>query len=125
MKQTYKIFILVLFFSNLSFGQESNVPKGFTKVKGLEYTGKITFYHNKKTNSILALQNKKVKWQYDIISFCGKPTLGKSEIREIGFGYKNNGQKLRVVYGQYSFADIEVETGKIYCSVDEIKPKVK
>lgn len=111
MKITKFGFFLLLVFQ-ISFGQTSDgIPKGFTKIEGLEYVGKITFYLEKKTQTILAYQNGKVKWKATIMKVCGKPSVGKSEIREIRI--ENKG--LKIVYGKHSFANIEAETGKVIC----------
>ncbi|WP_396143895.1 hypothetical protein [Flavobacterium sp.] len=111
MKITKFGFFLLLVFQ-ISFGQTSDgIPKGFTKIEGLEYVGKITFYLEKKTQTILAYQNGKVKWKAAVMKVCGKPSVGKSEIREIRI--ENKG--LKIVYGKHSFANIEAETGKVIC----------
>ena len=111
MKITKLAFFLFLIFQ-VSFGQTKEViPKGFEKLEGLEYVGKTTFYFEKKTQTVLAYQNGKVKWKKEIIKVCGKPSVGKSEIREIRIEDKN----LKIVYGKHSFARIEVETGKVTC----------
>ncbi|RZJ32950.1 MAG: hypothetical protein EOO51_15285 [Flavobacterium sp.] len=115
MKFTKFIFFLILIFQ-LSFCQTNEkIPKGFAKLKGLEYVGKITFYLEKKTQTILAYQNGKIKWKKEVLKVCGKPTIGKSEIRDIRIENKY----LKIVYGKHSFAEIEVETGKVTCDAQD------
>lgn len=109
MKNTASLFLLIIQFS---FGQiTENVPKGFTKLGSLENTKKITFYLEKKTQTVLAYQNGKIKWKRQFIKLCGKPNVGKSEIRNVHI--ENN--SLKLVYGKHSFASIEIETGKVIC----------
>lgn len=105
-------FCLFLTTEQVAFGQTNkNIPKGFEKLEGLEYTGNITFYFEKKTQTILAYQDGKVKWKEKVIEVCGKPSVGKSEIRKIQITSKG----LKIIYGKHSFARIEVETGKVIC----------
>ncbi|AXP82734.1 hypothetical protein CJ739_3673 [Mariniflexile rhizosphaerae] len=106
----YTFFVFLTF--QISYGQsKETIPKGFTKVEGLEYSGHITFYFEKKTQTILAFQNKKAKWNATVMKTCGKPSVGKSEIREI----RIEKEHLKIVYGKHSFAKILIETGKIIC----------
>ena len=98
------------------FGQtENTIPKDFEKIEGLEYTGEITFYLQKKTQTILAYQSGKVKWKEAVVKICGKPSVGKSEIRKIQIEDKH----LKIVYGKHSFARIEMETGKVVCEGED------
>jgi hypothetical protein len=106
----YTFFVFLIY--QMSFGQnKETIPKEFTKVEGLEYIGHITFYFEKKTQTILAFQNEKVKWKATVMKTCGKPSVGKSEIREI----RIEKEHLKIVYGKHSFAKILMETGEIIC----------
>lgn len=114
MKITKFGFFLLLVFQ-ISFGQTSDgTPKGFTKIEGLEYVGKITFYLEKKTQTILAYQNGKVKWKVNAKDVCGKRYAKKSKMKYIGI----RGKYLEVVY-KHRRVNIEVETGKATCEVKE------
>jgi hypothetical protein len=104
-------FFLLLAFQ-ISFGQtKDSIPKNFVKIEGLEYNGEISFYFEKKNQTILAYQNEKVMWKTNVMKICGKPSVGKPKIRLIEIGNKF----LKIVYGKHSFAEIEVETGKVTC----------
>ena len=110
----FTFFLLLLF--QISFGQNRElIPKGYTKLEGLEYIGNITFYFENKTQTILAFQNEKIKWKANVMNICGKPSVGKSKIRSIQI--KNN--CLKIVYGKHSFAKIEMETGKVICESED------
>jgi len=106
----YSFFVFLIY--QMSSGQnKETIPKGYTKVEGLEYIGHITFYFEKKTQTILAFQNEEVKWEATVMKTCGKPSVGKSEIREI----RIEKEHLKIVYGKHSFAKIIMETGEIIC----------
>jgi hypothetical protein len=77
----------------------------------LEYIGNITFYLEKKTQTMLAYKNGKIKWKSNVIKVCAKPAVGKSEISDIQI--EHNG--LKIVYGKHSFAKIVLETGEVIC----------
>ena len=55
-----------------------------------------------------AYANGKLKWQTNIISVCGKPSVGKPEIRVI----KPKADKLLIVFGKHSFAQVDIKNGK-------------
>lgn len=82
---------------------------------GLEYVGNITFYFEKETQTILAYQTGKIKWKANVIKVCGKPSVGKSKIRQIRMFRKDSIEGITIVYGKHSFAKIEMETGKVTC----------
>lgn len=107
-----KFTFFILLFCQISFGQnQENIPEGFTKIEDLEYVGKIFFYMNKKTQEILAYQEGKVIWKQDVMKVCGKPLVGKPEIRAIWIKNKN----LQIVHGKHDYAKIEIETGELVC----------
>jgi hypothetical protein len=106
----YTFFLLLIF--QMSFGQnKETIPKGFVKVKGLEYIGRITFYFEKNTQTIIAFQNEKIKWKVIVIKSCKKPMVGKFEIRDI----KIEKEYLKIDYGKHSFAKILIKKGEIIC----------
>jgi hypothetical protein len=107
-----KIINILFLVFQITFAQTiETIPIGFVKLEGIEYAGKITFYLEKKTQTKLAYQNGKVKWKKEVTKVCGQPIVGKSEIREIRI-QKNY---LKIVYRKHSFAEIEVQTGKVIC----------
>ena len=110
-----KLFFLFLVVSQLSFSQNSSeIPKSYTKLEGMEYIGKITFYYDSKTQTVLALKNGKVEWKVNAKDICGKSFARKSKLRYIGFRNKY----LQVVYKQ-RLVNIEIETGEASCEVKE------
>lgn len=109
------IFFLLLIFQT-SFSQTNEtISEGFTKLEGLEYTGNITFYLEKETQTILAYQRRKIKWEKSIMKVCEKPSVGKTKIREVRIENKY----LKIVYGKHSFVRIEIETGKVICEGED------
>nr|WP_315218594.1 hypothetical protein [uncultured Flavobacterium sp.] len=110
-----KLIFLFLVVSQFSFGQNnSEIPKNFSKVEGLEYIGKITFYFDNKTQTVLALKNGKVEWKVNAKDVCGKSYAKKSKMKYIGI----RGKYLEVVY-KHRRVNIEVETGKATCKIKE------
>lgn len=110
-----KLIFLVLLVSQLSFSQNnSEIPENFTKIAGLEYMGKVTFYYNNKTQTVLASKNDKVEWKINAKDICGKHYAKKSKMKYIEI----RGKYLEVVY-KYRKVNIEVETGKATCEIKE------
>jgi len=79
-----------------------------TKMRGIEHN-KIIYFAESDLQTISAYKNNKLIWQTNVISVCGKPSVGKSEIRYIK--YESN--ELFIVFGKHSFAKIDVKNGKI------------
>ena len=77
------------------------------KMRGIE-SDNVIYYIEKDMQTLSAYTNRKLKWKTNIISVCGKPSIGKSEIRVI----KLRVDKLSVVYGKHSFAEVDINTGK-------------
>lgn len=78
-----------------------------TEMRGLENNG-ITYFVENDLQTLSAHENGKLKWKTNIISVCGKPSVGKPEIRLI----KYKGDKLLLVYGYQSFAEVKIINGK-------------
>lgn len=57
---------------------------------------------------MLAYENGKLKWRTNIISVCGMPSVGKSEIRVV----KPQVGELLIVFGKHSFAEVDIQNGK-------------
>jgi hypothetical protein len=66
------------------------------------------YYIEKDFQTLSAYENEKLKWQTNIISVCGKPSAGKSEIRVV----KPEIDKLLIVFGKHSFAEVDIKNGK-------------
>jgi hypothetical protein len=77
------------------------------KMRGIE-SDNVMYYIEKDMQTLSAYINGKLKWETNIISVCGKPGVGKSEIRVI----KLRVDKLSVVFGKHSFAEVDINTGK-------------
>ena len=77
------------------------------KMRGIE-SDNVIYYIEKDMQTLSAYTNRKLKWKTNVISVCGKPGVGKSEIRVI----KLSLDKLSVVFGKHSFAEVDIYTGK-------------
>ncbi|MEN9655763.1 MAG: hypothetical protein RL311_689 [Bacteroidota bacterium] len=77
------------------------------KMRGIE-SNNVVYYIEKDIQTLSAYENGKLKWQTNIISVCGKPSVGKSEIRVI----KPETYKLLIVFGKHSFAEVDIKNGK-------------
>lgn len=116
MKNIFKFLVLVIF-TQTSFAQ--NFDKNLVskkielnlsfepKMRGIE-SKNIIYYIEKDIQTLSAYKNGKLKWQTNIISVCGKPNVGKPEIRVI----KPKGDKLLIVFGKHSFAEVDIKNGK-------------
>lgn len=56
-------------------------------------------------------KNNQKLWSSNILEKCGKPFVGKPEIRVLEI--KNN--KIFITYGKHNFAEADINTGKINC----------
>ncbi|MGL3002099.1 hypothetical protein [Flavobacterium sp. RSSB_23] len=116
MKNILKIVFFIVF-TQTSFAQKINknlISKKLDlnlslepKMRGIE-SDNVIYYIEKDMQTLSAYTNGKLKWKTNIISVCGKPNIGKSEIRVI----KLRVNKLSVVYGKHSFAEVDINTGK-------------
>jgi hypothetical protein len=70
---------------------------------------KIIYYVEKDLETISAYKNNTIIWQTNVVSVCGKPKVGKPEIRYI----RLNKDKLHVVIGKHNYAEIDIINGKI------------
>ncbi|WP_140511787.1 hypothetical protein [Flavobacterium pectinovorum] len=83
----------------------------------MEYSGGITFYIEKKSEILIAIQNETIKWKADVVKKCGK---SKVEINSI---FIRSGT-LKVSFGKNSIAFVNIENGEIEClTVDKQKRK--
>lgn len=74
-----------------------------TKMRGFEHD-KIIYFIERDLQTVSAYKNTKLIWQTNVISVCGKPSIGESEIRYIK--YESN--KLFIIFGKHSFAEIDI-----------------
>lgn len=88
----------------ISKGSEINFAK--TQKRGIKKNN-IVYYVENDLQTISAYKRKKLKWQTNVISICGKPKNGNPEIRYVGY----NSDKLLIVMGKHHFAEIDVNNG--------------
>lgn len=116
MKNIFNL-LLLIFFTQISFAQKPNtklvakkneINLSFEpKMRGIEVNN-VTYYIEKDMQTISAYKNGKIKWQTNIIYVCGKPGVGKPEVRCL----KIKGGILQVVFGKHSFANVNINNGK-------------
>lgn len=116
MKNIFKFLVLIVF-SQAGFTQ--NFDKKLVskrtelnlslepKMRGVE-NNNVVYYIEKDIQTLSAYENGKLKWQTNIISVCGKPSVGKSEIRVV----KPEAGELLIVFGKHSFAEVDIKNGK-------------
>ncbi|GAA3777707.1 hypothetical protein [Flavobacterium ginsengiterrae] len=88
----------------ISKNSEINFAK--TQKRGIKKNN-IIYYVENDLQTISAYKRKKLKWQTNVISVCGKPKLGEAQIRYVGY----NSDKLLIVMGKHHFAEIDVNSG--------------
>lgn len=71
----------------------------------------VTYGLNKDSTAIVAYYDGKIKWEANVLSFCGEPFVGEKKIRY----YRAEGKIIDVVYGKHDFASIDINTGRITC----------
>lgn len=120
MKEKIKILVLILFISSLNYAQElrtfekksisqdTKLDLLLTKKRGIETETKEIYFVENDNKTISAFKNRKLKWKTNVIEKCGKPKVGKSEIRFIEI--REN--KIFVVYGKHNYAEINIKNGK-------------
>lgn len=69
--------------------------------------GKVVYFVENDLQIISAYRNGKLQWKTNIISVCGEPGVGKSEIRYL----KLEAGKLFVTYGKHRFAEVDTGNG--------------
>lgn len=116
MKKIFKLLILIVFV-HTSFAQnydanlitkKAELNVSFEpKMRGIESNG-VVYFIEKDNQTLSAYEDGKLKWQTNIISVCGKPSVGKPEIRVI----KPKAEKLLIVFGKHSFAEVDTNNGK-------------
>jgi len=78
-----------------------------TKMRGIENNGTIYFLEED-LQTLSAYENGIRKWKTNVISVCGKPSVGKPEIRYL----KLKPNILLVIFGKHSFAEIGLSNGE-------------
>ncbi|MWB93334.1 hypothetical protein GON26_03110 [Flavobacterium sp. GA093] len=114
-----KSFIIMLVSTQSHFAQKYNpklvakdVELNFadTPLRGIENIETIYYVEND-LQTVSAYQNNILQWQTNVILVCGKPTVGKPEIRYI----KYEKTTLLIVSGKHSYAEIDIINGKTTC----------
>jgi hypothetical protein len=115
MKRFFTFLTVILILTQSSFAQNYDLnliskktELNFfeTKKRGIEHN-QIIYFVEKDLQTISAYKSGKLLWQTNVISICGKPSVGKSEIRYI----KYESKKLFIVFGKHSFAEIDIFNG--------------
>jgi len=78
-----------------------------TNMRGIELN-RIVYFVEKDLQSVAAYKSGKQIWRTNVISVCGKPSIGKPEIRHI----KYSRSKLLVTFGKHNFAEVDIASGK-------------
>ena len=116
MKQLFKLSLFTFIIAHSSFSQKYNadliskdIEINFAKSqkRGIK-SNNLIYFVEKDLQTISAYKKNKLKWQTNVISICGKPKVGKPEIRYIGL----NKNKLLVVIGKHNFAEVDIKNGK-------------
>lgn len=104
---------LLLGFQNIKAQKISKIDYNkLSKLEEMEYVGGITFYIEKKSEILIAIQNDTIKWKADVVKKCGKRKV------EINSVFTRSGQ-LKVSFGKNSIAYINIENGEIECLTEE------
>lgn len=80
-----------------------------SKSRGIEATDGRVYFVESNNRVVAAYENGQLRWRSDIIAKCGKPAVGKAEIRHI----KIDGDKVFVNFGKSSSASINRADGKV------------
>ncbi len=120
MRKKFKYTFFLLFIIQITFGQNKSVfndneistdtELNFlnTDKRGIKSSDGIIYYVEKDMQTLTAYKNGKVKWKTNIIETCGKPSVGKSEIRFIRL---KNG-KINLIFGKHNSASVDTVNGK-------------
>ena len=115
MKNIFKVFVLIIFtqtffaqtFDSTLISKKTELKFFNTKMRGIE-SNKIIYFVEKDLQNVSAYKNGKKIWRTNVISVCGKPNVGKSEIRVI----KLKADKLIITYGKHNFAKVDIISGR-------------
>lgn len=116
MKNLLKFILFIFFLTQSSIAQkynhnliskESEINFEKTHNRGIKKNN-ILYYVEDDLQTVCAYKNDKLIWKTNVISVCGKPKVGKPEIRYLGY----NKDKLLVVLGKHNFAEIDISNGK-------------
>jgi len=116
MKKAILLLVFLLFgLQNIKAQKNSKIDYDkLSKLEGMEYVGGITFYIEKKSEILIAVQNDSVKWKADVVKKCGKRKV------DINSVFIRSG-KLKVSFGKNSIAFVTIENGEIECLAEDKK----
>jgi hypothetical protein len=80
----------------------------FTDKRGIETDKGIVYIVDDSLKVISAYDDSILLWKVDIIAECGKPNIGRPEIRYI----KLDKDTINVVFGKHDFASVFTKNGK-------------
>jgi len=116
MNKIFGLFFIIIFLSQVCCAQKFDIKLvsrktelNFfqTNLRGIN--GKnITYMVENDLQTISAYHNGKIFWRTNIISVCGKPSVGKAEIRHFNL----IDDTLFITYGKHSFAVVDIKNGK-------------
>jgi len=120
MKGKIKILFLVIFVSFTNFAQElktfdvelitrqTKLDLISSNKRGIETEKKEIYFVEKDNQTVSYYLNGILEWKVNVIKQCGKPKVGKLEIRFIEI-IKD---KMLVTFGKHSYAEINLKNGK-------------
>lgn len=111
------VFFLVLFSLVFKGIAQNNSKIDYTdllKLDGIEYVGGITFYIEKKNQTLIAIQNNSIKWKAYVVKECGKR---KDKISSV---FVRSG-KLKISFAKDKTALVDIMNGEIECLTKESK----
>lgn len=117
MKKHYFFYLFLLLATQIMNAQDYSskpVYNELIKLEGIEYSNGITFYIEKRTENLVAVQNEIIKWKVDVIKKCKKR---KAKINSITIKSKN----VKVSFGKNNAALVNIENGEIECLLEVIK----
>ncbi|HYG37269.1 MAG TPA: hypothetical protein VD908_01560 [Cytophagales bacterium] len=98
------LLVLLLFKASLGF----EIQKGGKKIAT---NAGVDYYLGEDKRTIIALETRETIWVANVIDVCGRPPIGKPEIRNV----KLIDKMFEVTYGKHSLARVDIKTGKIEC----------
>lgn len=76
--------------------------------RGIETEKKEIYFVEKDNQTISYYLNRILEWKVNVIKKCGKPKVGKSEIRFIEIIK----EKMLVTFGKHNYVEINLKNGK-------------
>jgi len=117
-----KIFPLLIFLSIIQSINAQDIPSKpnydeLSKLEGMEYSGGITFYIEKKEENLVAIQNGIIKWNTNVFKNCSKR---KTKINSV---YIKSGN-LKVSFGKNNIAIVNIQNGTVECLLENKSKKI-